>query len=162
MTCKLAYPECVRYLYGSEVNGEAIFSALFKVAHTDRDRYHFGTLLQLETETKARLRPLLFKHHIAFSEPKNLQPIVDGSVALYLEKGLQGFVAAAREVTASELARFAEIAKLGPVSDQAVLNGMVRHEAAILKWIDAERLGESETSLDDVVAQLAFPLQRGV
>jgi hypothetical protein len=35
---------------------------------------------------------------------------------------------------------------------------MVIHEASILKWLQIEAEGESSSSLDDVVAQLQFPL----
>ena len=63
----IQYPECLRELIDSEIFGEAVSLALLDVAKTDRDRYHFATLLQLETETKARLRPLLYKHGIPLS-----------------------------------------------------------------------------------------------
>ena len=57
----LEYPACTRELYESEIVGESLFLALVQEAKTPRDRYHFGTLLQLESETKARLRPLLYR-----------------------------------------------------------------------------------------------------
>ncbi len=53
----LEYPACVREFYESEIFGEAASLAVLAVAKNERDRYHMGTLLQLETETKARLRP---------------------------------------------------------------------------------------------------------
>ena len=56
------YPACIRELYESEIFGEAAALAWVEVARNDRDRHHLGTLLQLETETKARLRPFLLKH----------------------------------------------------------------------------------------------------
>ena len=51
---KVQCPECLRELVDSEIFGEAVSLALLNVAKSDRDRYHFATLLQLETETKAR------------------------------------------------------------------------------------------------------------
>jgi hypothetical protein len=59
----LSYPACTRALYESEILGETLILALVQEAKTPRDRYHLGTLLQLESETMARLRPLLFKGH---------------------------------------------------------------------------------------------------
>ena len=53
------YPACLRDLIESEIFGEAVSRAIWEVARNDRERYHFATLMQLETETKARLRPLL-------------------------------------------------------------------------------------------------------
>ena len=43
----LAYPACIRELYESEIFGEASALALIEAAKNDRDRYYFGTLLQL-------------------------------------------------------------------------------------------------------------------
>jgi hypothetical protein len=69
------YPECIRELYESEVFGETLTLALLAAAKNERERYHHGTLLQLETETKARLRPFLFKHGINLSEDTDLAPV---------------------------------------------------------------------------------------
>lgn len=54
---KTDYPACLRELIESEIFGESFSLALLEEAKADRD-YYFATLLQLETETKARLRPL--------------------------------------------------------------------------------------------------------
>ena len=62
------YAACIKELYQSEVLGEAAFLALIKVAKNEREKYHFGTLLQLETETKARLRPFLCRHGLDLDE----------------------------------------------------------------------------------------------
>ncbi|MGB6450136.1 MAG: hypothetical protein WBE92_05235 [Steroidobacteraceae bacterium] len=60
------YPECIRELCESEVLGESLELALFSVAKNPRERYHHATLLQLETETEARLRPFLFNYGLSF------------------------------------------------------------------------------------------------
>ena len=69
------YPGCINELYQSEVLGEAAFLALMQVARSERDRYQFGTFLQLETETKARLRPFLLKHGLELDESQ--MPVLD-------------------------------------------------------------------------------------
>jgi hypothetical protein len=43
-------------LYESEIFGEAAALALTEAAKNPRDHYHLGMLLQLDTETKTRLR----------------------------------------------------------------------------------------------------------
>ena len=80
---ELDYPACINELYQSEVLGEAAFLALIKAAKNDREKYHFATLLQLETETKARLRPFLFRHGIDFDESQGSDETVAGFLALY-------------------------------------------------------------------------------
>lgn len=155
----LAYPSCIRRLYESEVNGEAIFSTLLKSAKTERDRFHLATLLQLETETKAWLQPFLFKHGVEFSRP-DIKLFIDQAVGLYGEKGWLGLMLGAKQIATSSLADFEAIAAAGPAQDQAYLAGMVRHERAILNWIDGELRSAGDESLADVIAQLKFPIPR--
>jgi hypothetical protein len=52
-----SYAETVAYFYNGEVLGEAVYSALCAKAETADERVRMATLLQLETETKAWLRP---------------------------------------------------------------------------------------------------------
>ena len=151
------YPACLRDLIESEIFGEAVSLALLEAAKNDRDRYHFGTLLQLETETKARLRPLLYKHGVPLSEQPPTEPIAD-IVQGYLNSSWEEFAGFNRELVLGFLARFREIADAGPEEDREILHSMVRHEKAILKWFDMESRGETEGSLDAMIDELQYPL----
>lgn len=154
---QVEYPACLRDLLESEIFGEAVSLALLEVAKTDRDRYHFATLLQLETETKARLRPLLFRHGVSLSEvaPRDqVEEVVQG----YLNSSWEEFAAANKAVVNDFLGRFREIAEAGPEEDREMLESMVRHETAILRWFDMEGRGETEGSLDSIIAELNHPI----
>ena len=89
----LEYPACINELYQSEVVGEAAFLALIKAARNERDKYHFVTLLQLETETKARLRPFLVRHGLELDEPQGGGEAVPGFLALYQQSDWLDFLA---------------------------------------------------------------------
>lgn len=67
---QLECPTCLRELYAREIVGEALSLAIPPLARIEPERYHYGTPLQLETETetKARLRPLLHKYGMSLSE----------------------------------------------------------------------------------------------
>ena len=151
------YPACLRDLIESEIFGEAVSLALWEAAKNDRERYHFATLLQLETETKARLRPLLYKHGVPLSEQPPTEQIAD-IVQGYLNSSWEEFAGFNREVVLGFLARFREIADAGPEEDREILHSMVRHEKAILKWFDMESRGESGGSLDAIIDELQYPL----
>lgn len=151
------YPNCLRELIESEIFGETVSLALLKVAKTDRDRYHFATLLQLETETKARLRPLLYKHGISLAEDMSLEQVSE-VVQGYLAGTWEEFAAANKAVVETFLGRFREIAAAGPEEDREILESMIRHETAILRWFDMEARGDTEGSLDDIIAELQYPL----
>jgi hypothetical protein len=155
----LAYPGCIRELYESEIFGEASSLALLAVAKNEREKYHIGTLLQLETETKARLRPFLFRHGISLSEQMDLGEI-PGYVAAYQANTWKDFTGAITPVIQGYVSRFEEIAGAGPAEDRDVLQSMVRHEKAILRWVQKESQGVTAGSLDDIVAQLQYPLPK--
>ena len=155
----LTYPGCIRRLYESEVNGEAIYSALLRAATTDRERYHLATLLQLETETKAWLQPFLFKHRVELSTP-DISAFVAGAVALYADKGWKGLMAGAQQVTPKVIAEFEAIAALGPEEDSPFLIGMVEHEKAIQSWVAGELGDVGDSSLNAIISKLRHPIPR--
>ena len=151
------YPTCINELYQSEVLGEQAFLRLMSVAKNEREKYHFGTFLQLETETKARLRPFLHRYGIEFVEDPDSGEQVDGFVALYQANSWRDFLASLKPVIDQFLARFEEIANVGPPEDQEMLQSMVRHERSFVHWIEKEIAGE-EGALDVAISQLQFPL----
>jgi hypothetical protein len=155
-----AYPACVRELYESEIFGEAVFLALVERAKTPREKYQLGTLLQLETETKARLRPFLFQHGVSLDETMDLAGVavaIEGYQVLTWPE----FAAANIPVVQGFLSRFEEILELGPPEDRRMLQSMVDHETSILKWVTMESDGITDGSIDDVIAQLQYPLPIG-
>jgi hypothetical protein len=153
----LPYPACTRELYESEILGETLFLALLQEAKSPRDRYHLGTLLQLESETKARLRPLLFKHGVSLDEVADLS-LIELAIGAYRDMSWQEFAGLNVPVVEGFLARFEAIAKIGDEADHEILESMVRHEASILRWATMERDSNVDGSLDDVIAQLNYPL----
>ena len=153
----LSYPACTRELYESEILGETLFLALVEQAKTPRDRYHLGTLLQLESETKARLRPLLFKHGVSLDEGVDLS-LVELAIGAYRDMAWPEFAGLNVPVVEDFLARFEAIAKVGDEADHEILESMVRHEAAILRWATMERDGLVDGSRHDVIVQLNYPL----
>lgn len=151
------YPNCIRELYESEILGEAMALALLDAAKTDRDYYHIATLLQLETETKARLRPLLCKYGLPLSEEMDTTQAATAAAA-YAGSSFSEFAALMKPAIESFVARFREIELLGPPEDRKMLQSMVRHESAILRWIELESEGPSDESLDGIIAELHYPL----
>ena len=138
-------------------SGRSLFLALVQEAKTPRDRYHLGTLLQLESETKARLRPLLFKHGVSLGEVADLS-LVELAIGAYRDMEWRDFVGLNVPVVEGFLAQFEAIVKVGDEADREILESMVRHEAAILRWATMERDGIVEGSLNEVIAQLNYPL----
>ena len=150
------YPTCINELYQSEVLGEKAFLALVNIAKNAREKYHIATVLQLETETKARLRPFMLKHGIDLVEEED-SDLVGGIVAAYQGNSWLDFLAGLTPLVDQFVSRFKEIAAAGPAEDQEVLQSMIIHEAAFVSWIEKEIAGE-EDSLDAIISQLQYPL----
>ena len=62
------FKECLSEVYLGEQAGEMIFDSLLTMAEDDDQRYIFSNMLQLETEGKAIMRPLLVKLSIPIEE----------------------------------------------------------------------------------------------
>jgi len=62
------FKECLSEVYLGEQAGEMIFDSLLTMAEDDDQRYIFSNMLQLETEGKAIMRPLLVKLGIPIEE----------------------------------------------------------------------------------------------
>jgi len=153
----LEYPACINELYQSEVIGEAAFLALIKAARNERDKYHFATLLQLETETKARLRPLLFRPGLELDESQGGAEQVAGIFALYSDNSWREFLIQLKPMIEQVIGRFEEIAAAGPDEDQDILRSMVRHEESYMHWIEKET-ADKEGGLDVALSQIQYPL----
>ena len=67
------FKECLTEVYLGEQAGEMIFESLLTTAEDDNQRYIFSNMLQLETEGKAIMRPLLVELGIPIEENKLLR-----------------------------------------------------------------------------------------
>ena len=67
MDCADFHHGLIEY-YRGETIGEVLFDGLLSSRTESRHRYVMGTMLQLETETKARLRPAMVKHALPIIE----------------------------------------------------------------------------------------------
>ncbi len=156
-----SYLDGVQAFYDGEVMGERLMLALHAVARTPREAAHFATLLQLETETKARLRPLIAKLGLRLAETADLGG-VPARVAGYVDRPWRDYAAASATHLRTVLRRYEAIAALGPAEDQPILEAVVRHEAALLRWAEMEAADPSEESLAAVTAMLVFPMPPAV
>jgi len=63
-----------------------------------------------------------------------------------------------RLIVNSGISRFEEIAKAGPAEEREYLQSMIRHKAAIVRWMEMEAAGDTDGFLDAINEQLHFPL----
>lgn len=145
------------FYYQGEVLGEAFFGRCFELETDPIRRYKWANLQQLETETKAKLRPYLMRLGISI-----VQEDVSGKVAEFSqgfkEKSWRQHMEMIAEVTDFYLGKFREIAAAAPSGERDMVQAMIAHETALNNFARREMAGDASGSLMDVVSQLHWPI----
>ncbi len=145
-------------LYQGEVLGEALFDAMLHAAQTDDQRWKLMIMLQLETETKARLRPAMAAVGADIAEsPDHRARGMATAEALDALPWSQKMAAIHAELSATFVPRYEVIAAdFGDVSDVAA--SMVEHERALARMVRLEAEGLAEGSASQVLSLLSHPI----
>jgi hypothetical protein len=150
-----SFEEGLSEFYAGEVMGEAIYSALLEDADDPAERLKLAHLLQLETETKAWLRPHMVAVGLAIEEPMTLREkglaIAQAQPASWTGK-MQGLAQVIEAEFAALYRRYAEAArKRGHFEAAVICDFMVAHELAQVEFARRDLAGES---LDRVLEPL--------
>jgi hypothetical protein len=95
---------------------------------------------------------------MAFVEKDETREQVEGFVALYEGSSWVDFLAALKPLIDQFVARFQEIADIGPAENQDILLSMFTHEQSFMHWIDKELANcEARKSDLDEHNSLAIP-----
>lgn len=161
-----SYAAALQDFYSGEVLGEAGYSALLGSARNADERLKLGTLLQLETETKAWLRAPMVAHGVSIEEhtadrDKGLAAAAHFNSLSWSEQ-MQGL----HDLIATEFVpryqSYADAARVrGKADEEAICLYMVEHERAQLEFTRRELAGATlGESLEPVVKFLKYPLRR--
>jgi hypothetical protein len=149
--------------YQGEILGEAMFDSMLRSAHNESERYKIALMLQLETETKARLRPFLVAEGVPVQEDPRMRPEGE-QFARELEGATwnEKMRVLAESIGSTWLPRYRELTMLLPPPLRAVGESMVAHEQALCEMARREVAGESDRSDEPVRALLIHQLPRPV
>jgi len=148
-----------QFLYQGEVAAEATLNLYVANEPDPMRRYKWATLLQLETETKARLRPFLTRLGLSIVQDDFREQAAKVAQS-YGAKSWTRHMEETAKLTDFYLAKFREVDEAAPAGDREVTHSMVLHEAAINRFAKLELEGDSANSLNDVIAQLKYPLAK--
>jgi hypothetical protein len=112
----------------------------------------------LETETKARLRPVVAKLGIDFTESEESRKA--GLALSDMVKGLdwQNSMTVLAEALIPYVGKYQEIANIAPPEYKELAEFMVEHERSLQQLWEREALGEGDRAIDQINKQLIFPL----
>jgi len=147
--------------YQGEVLGEAMFDLMLESLHTDAERYKIELMLQLETETKARLRPVLAAQGLSLREDPAMRSSGEQFArALATVSWAEKMIALHRSVAEVYLPRYRDLTGTLPEALRAVGDSMVEHEQALVDMTWRELNGQSDRSDGPVLRLLRHPLPR--
>jgi hypothetical protein len=154
------FKEGLSELYQGEAPGEVVFYRLLERFSDATQQYKLGSLLQLETEAKARLRPAVAQLGLNLVELDESRDKGDEFDQTF--EGMSWEAAMAHLATLNEpfVRRYREIADIAPPEYKELADSMVVHEESIQNFAEREASGEGDRSISDVVKQLIFPLPR--
>jgi hypothetical protein len=146
------------FFYQGEVLGEAFFGRCVELENDSVRRYKWANLQQLETETKAKLRPYLMRLGLSIAQSdvsEQVAQFTDGFAAKPWQEHMQMIA----EVTDFYLGKFREIAAAAPSEERDMAHAMIAHETALNNFAKRELAGD-ENALADVIGQLHWPIER--
>jgi hypothetical protein len=149
-----AFENGMNELYQGEVLGEVLFNCMLGLFHEPEHRYKLAVMFQLETETKARLRPALMQLGLDIVESEESRG-AGQEVATSLEgMDWKSAMAALRDLVKPYVARYREIADSAPPEFRAVAESMASHEKSLFDFLELEAGGDGESAFAAIVAQL--------
>ena len=145
-------------VYQGEVIGEAFFNTLLPRFKSPEQQYKLGSLLQLETELKAKVRPIAIAHGVDPVEREESrqkgQEFADSLEGETWEEVMASFAA----MMPTFVARYEELGAAVPSDYKEFGIFLVAHEKSIGDFVKLEAAGETSNSIKDVVEQLIYPL----
>ena len=154
------FRDCLVDYYQTEVLGEAFFEALVGAFSDPDHAYKIGSLLQLETETKARLRPAIVQLGGSVEELEQSRQTGRELANSIAGGDWKEFVSVLNSAGEPLLNRQREVAATAPSAYRELAESMRVHGESIQNFTEAELAGEASHSIGEVVEQLKFPLQR--
>ena len=155
------FKECLLEVYHAEQAGEAIFELMLQYANNDRERFIFGSMLQLETEAKAIMRPTLVKLELPIQENpiSREQGIKVGEVfrEMPFNELIENIYSSVKNIY---LPQYAELETLITEDDKEcfeLAKFMGDHERALLVASD-NIIKENEAFMEPVTEMLRFPI----
>jgi hypothetical protein len=146
-------------LYAAEVLGEALANRWLELASDPDQKYKLGLFLQLESEAKVRLRPLLASHGISLIEEARHK-----TAGISEAEELAGLPWEEAMATLAKLAvpyaqRFEALLKIAKPEDVPLIRFMVDHERSVSRIAECESAGEPAMA-HELVVKLAHPIAR--
>ena len=154
--------ECMEELYQGECLGELLLDAMLPLFDDPDARLILGTLAQFETETKARMRPVMIQLGLPTLTAETARATAEEMASGFAGSSVKQIMAYFQtEISERYLPRYRDIAAIAAVAGDPLAielaNDLVTHESLILELADRVVAGEAAPH-SGVAAVLRYPV----
>ena len=153
-----SFSEILEEIYQGEAGGEAFFCEMLARFKEPAQQYKLGSLLQLETELKAKIRPLAFKHGVEIVEDQDSKRQIAELASQFDGQSWDQFIQGFAQMMPTFVDRFRMLGAAMPPDQADLAAAIVEHEESIEEFARLEAAGSTDRSIDRVVRQLIHPL----
>ncbi len=156
---KAEYRKGIWELYGAEVEGEGMATRWLELATDPEQQYKLGLFLQLESEAKVRLRPLLARYGISLVEADTQRSLGMKEAERLAAQPWKEAMAGLSKLCLPFAERFRSLLPFAPPEDVPLILFMIDHEESFSKIAAREAMGEP-AMVSELVVMLAHPFAR--
>ena len=156
---KNSYRGGIAALYAAEVLGEGLASRWLELASDADQQYKLGLFLQLESEAKVRLRPLLARHGVSLVEDLGQRAAGVAVAERFAALPWREAMATLADLALPYVHRFQALLDAAPPEDVPLVLFMVDHEQSVVRIAGREAAGE-DAMARELTVMLAHPVAR--
>lgn len=149
-----AFKQGMIELYQGEMFGEVLFDQMLSLFDEPELKYKISILLQLETETKALLRPAMMELGLDISECPESRKMGLDMAASMKGKTWSSMMTIIQEAVEPAIPRYQAIADIAPPEYSELTKYMVSHETSMLDFSKLELADNGAKATDIIYAQI--------
>jgi hypothetical protein len=151
------YLEGVAALYSGEVWGEAFASRWLEQCTDPHHRHALSMVLQMESEAKVRLRPLLAALGLSLVEEEGQRAAGGAAVEPFIALAWPEAMRALADLARPYQAQYQTLLEAAPPADAPMIRYMVCHEEALTRFAERSAAGDALADTE-LLPLLAHPL----
>jgi hypothetical protein len=153
------YLRGIQELYGAEVEGEGMATRWLELTTDPEQQYKLSLFLQLESEAKVRLRPLLARYGISLIEEASQRNLGAKEAERFAAQPWKEAMAGLSKLCLPYAQRFRSLLEVAPPEDVPLILFMIDHEESFSRVTGREAMGEAAMATQ-LVIMLAHPFAR--
>ena len=160
MTClsENTFTTELRELYDGELLGEAFFESLLQLYEEPTQKHKLCIALQLESETKTRLRPFLLDAGLDLNDNGEARKTGYELAQSFEGKSWEDAMNMLLQILQPAVERYRQILEESPSRHRKLAASMLEHEEALFTFVELEIAGKGNESTRAMSSLLTFEI----